>query len=90
LDLIDPKQWSIENWTKDVSEELGRRVKSDSNPDYTIKHLKSARKFSIECKYHGHLYDKIPGIRWAKEYQILNYNRFENEEKHPVYVVIFS
>lgn len=64
-------------------------MKSDSNPDFTIKYLKTAKKFSIECKYRAHLDDRItPGIRWATEKQILNYNKFENNERHPVYVVI--
>lgn len=90
LSLFDQKQWSIENVTGDISEEIGRRVKSDSDPDITVKHLASGKKFSIECKYRSRFEvgKKEYGIRWAEPYQISNYGIFQKEKGHQVYVVI--
>lgn len=90
LSIFDQKQWGIENVTGDISEEIGRRVKSDSDPDITVKHLASGKKFSIECKYRSWFEIGKPesGLRWADAYQIANYNIFQKEKGHKVYVVI--
>lgn len=90
ISLFDQKQWSIEHLTGDISEEIGRRVKSDSDPDITVKHLTTGKKYSIECKYRSRfeIGKKECGIRWAKPYQISNYQIFQKEKGHQVYVVL--
>lgn len=88
-ELMGPKKWSIENWTRDVSGELGRPVDSDTHPDFTFKHLESGKIVSIECKYRTQFDNNTdPRIRWAEKYQISKYNKFEDENGHSVYVVI--
>ncbi len=90
ISLLDEKDWNIENLTRDISEEVGRHVKSDSDPDVTVKNLNTGKILSIECKYRSKFYidRNKPGILWAKSYQIKQYNNFQQKNGHPVYVVI--
>ena len=90
ISLFDEKEWNIENLTRDISEEVGRPVKSDSDPDLTVKNLNTGKKLSVECKYRSKFYidRNKPGILWAKDYQIKHYNDFQQKKAHSVYIVI--
>ncbi|NIA11932.1 MAG: hypothetical protein GWP10_19960 [Nitrospiraceae bacterium] len=90
ISLFNEEKWVIERVSSDVSEAVGRYVHSDSWPDLTIKNRRTGRQFSIECKYRSNFYtyQDCKQIRWAEEHQIRNYNKFQNKENHPVYVII--
>ena len=90
ISLFNEENWVIERVSSDVSEAVGRYVHSDSWPDLTIKNRLTGRRFSIECKYRSNFctHRDCKQIRWAEEHQIRNYNKFQNNENHLVYVII--
>ncbi len=51
VSLFEQKHWEIENITADISSEIERKVKSDSDPDIIVKNKSKNLKFALECKY---------------------------------------
>ena len=96
IDLFNKTEWNIEDWTRDVSGDAGRLVRSDMNPDVIVSHKETGRQFAIECKYRskfgkGKFEEKKGfgvGIEWANKSQIKNYKRFEEKKRIPVYILI--
>lgn len=84
--LFSRKYFDIEDWTKDSSKSLNRRVKSDSNPDIKFSYIKTKELFSIECKFRSKPFNN--SINWAKDYQIQNYRNYESKNKIPTFIVI--
>ena len=92
LDLFKPEQWEIENIAADLSSDIERKVKSDSDPDIIVKNKSKNLKFALECKYHSNfLINKkngSKGLYWAKDYNIEKYQKFQEENGFPVYILI--
>lgn len=91
LSLFEPKHWEIENITADLSSEIERKVKNDSNPDIIVKNKSKNLKFALECKYRSDFFiskNGNKGLLWAKDYQIKNYQKFQEENGFPVYILI--
>lgn len=89
--LFDQKDWLIVDRTKDLSKTLGRRVESDSNPDFIFKHKDTGKIVAIECKYRSDfaLGKSGHGICWtAGDYQIKKYNEFSEKAGFPVFAAI--
>lgn len=91
LSLFEPKHWDIENLAADISSEIGRKVKSDSDPDIIIKNKSNNLKFALECKYHSNFIigkKGKKGLWWAKNYKIEKYQKFQEENGFRVYILI--
>lgn len=90
--LFDQQEWTIVDRTKDLSGKIGRKVESDSNPDFTFRHNATCKTIAVECKYHSA--PKLGktgkyGICWtAGSYQINNYNSFQERTRQPVFAAI--
>jgi len=88
--LFDMGDWHIVKATSDLGRKYERRVESDSDPDFVMKHKKSNKVIAVECKYRSR-FDKgreEPIIYWASEYNIKKYNVFREKEKIPVFIAI--
>lgn len=91
LSLFNKKEWEIENLSADLSEEIGRKVKSDSDPDIIVKNKFRNLKFALECKYRSHFFitkNGKKGLVWEKDYKIEKYKKFQEENGFPVYILI--
>mgnify|MGYP001608154108 CR=1 FL=1 len=91
LSLFKSKDWEIENVTADISSEIERKVKSDSDPDIIVKNKSKNLKFALECKYRSDFFigkNGKKGLNWAKDYKIENYHKFQEENGFPVYILI--
>ena len=91
LSLFEPKHWEIENLTADISSEIDRRVKSDSNPDIIVKNKSNNSKFALECKYRSDFFINRNGkkaLEWEKDYKIERYQKFQKENGFPLYILI--
>lgn len=90
--LFDQREWTIVDRTKDLSGKIGRKVESDSNPDFTFRHNATGKTIAVECKYHS--MPKLGktgkyGICWTSgNYQINNYNSFQERTRQPVFAAI--
>ena len=90
LSLFDMRDWSIVDYTKDLSKKIGRKVESDSNPDLVMRHKDTNKVIAIECKYRSGFVEgtKGYGITWAPKYQIKNYNAYREKTNYPVFAII--
>ncbi len=90
MSLFNKNDWSIVDYTKDLSKKFDRRVESDSDPDFTIRHKITDNIVSIECKYRSKTVyiGSGYGVQWAESYQIRNYNEFSKRTKYPVFIAI--
>ncbi|MBS3140180.1 hypothetical protein J4479_04200 [Candidatus Woesearchaeota archaeon] len=91
LSLFGPKHWEIENVAADISSEIERKVKSDSDPDIIVKNKQKNLKFALECKYRSDFFigkNGKRGLVWEKDYKIGKYQKFQEENGFPVYVLI--
>ncbi|VVB54271.1 Uncharacterised protein [uncultured archaeon] len=86
VSLFSKEHFKINDWTRDNSKNLDQRVESDSNPDLTIRYLNTNELFSIECKFRSYALNN--NITWARPDQIMNYQRYEHENKIPTFLVI--
>lgn len=88
--LFPSNIWVIADRTKDSSKKLGRFVESDTNPDFTFRHITSGKTMAVECKYHSYLYKGKYGdfgIWWRKE-QGRRYESYGIKNKISVFVTI--
>jgi hypothetical protein len=93
FDLFNPTYYSIEEWTRDVSDKrAGRTVESDKNPDLLIRYKPKAERFAVECKFRSNYVSsqKINKnvIAWSYPEQIQRYQEFSKKKGIPVFVVI--
>lgn len=77
--------WVIVDKTRDFSKVLKRRVESDTNPDFTFRHIKTDRIFAVECKYRSYFYKG--GVEWDKR-KGENYRIYSRRHGLPVFVAI--
>ncbi len=77
--------WVIVDKTRDFSKVLKRRVESDTNPDFTFRHIKTGKMLAVECKYRSYFYKG--GIEWDKR-KGKNYRIYGESHKLPVFVAI--
>ncbi|PAC31476.1 hypothetical protein [Flectobacillus sp. BAB-3569] len=79
--------FSVKEWRSDkfVS---GHYAESTSYPDLTMEFKLREQKelFAVECKYRSDYFKE--GVEWCKEHQLKNYQKFAQENKMPVFVVI--
>jgi hypothetical protein len=83
--LFPAYEWVIADKTRDFSRKFGRTVESDSNPDFTFRHVRSGKLLAIECKFRSYFYQggfSLPGRHVA------NYSRFGQGSGMPVFVVL--
>ena len=91
IPLFEEKHWQLESITPDISSEVGRRVKSDSDPDIIVKNKIKQLKFALECKFRAGFSSHNDGkksLKWAEDYQIKHYSKFEEENDIPVYILL--
>lgn len=88
--LFDMGDWTIVRSTGDLSRKLGRKVESDSDPDFVMRDKGTDKVIAVECKYRSgfHKGKNEYGILWAQEYQLKNYNIFREKERIPVFIAI--
>lgn len=89
VSLFPEEEWIIEDWTKDKSKRLRRRVESDKNPDLTFRNAKTGKRIAVECKFRSRPWtDKtgITGISWDA-YNHDSYISYGEKESIPVAVV---
>lgn len=93
FDLFDQNYYSIEEWTRDVSDKRnGRTVESDKNPDFIVRYKPRRERFAVECKYRSRY---VPSkkidknvIAWSYPEQIQRYQNFSEKNGIPVFIVI--
>jgi len=88
--LFPPNIWVIADRTKDSSRKLRRLVESDTNPDFTFRHITTGKTIAVECKFRSYFYKGKygdSGILWRKE-QGGRYRAYGAEHKIPVFVAI--
>jgi hypothetical protein len=86
ISLFNEEYFRLHDWTRDNSGKIDRKVESDSNPDLTIRYIKTNELFSIECKFRSELYNNA--VEWARPDQIINYLNHSLRNKIPTFVVI--
>jgi len=82
--------FTIKEWRGDKYEN-GLYAESSLNPDFEIEFRmgKIRETFAVECKWRKDLNQgRKPGIEWATERQIQNYQNFAKQKGIPVFVVI--
>lgn len=77
--------WTIVDKTRDFSKLFRRLVESDSNPDFTFRHIQTGKTFAVECKYRSYFYKG--GIDWDKQ-KGQNYKIYGKKHGIPVFVII--
>ncbi len=82
--------WVIADRTKDSSKKLGRLVESDTNPDFTFRHIATGKTIAVECKFHSYFYKGKYGDfgTWWRKEQGERYRAYGAEHKIPVFVAI--
>ena len=89
--LFDVPDWRIERATSDLGRKYKRSVKSDSDPDFVMRHRQSNKVVAVECKYRSIWKSGKAGkmgITWASDYKIKNYKVFHEKEHVPVFIAI--
>ncbi len=87
---FDERYFDLKDWRGDKYVE-GRFAESSEHPDLEIEfHLRDVRaRFAVECKWRKSFEQRDkPGITWASERQIDNYQRFSKDRGMPVFVII--
>jgi hypothetical protein len=51
-----------------------------------VKFSLGDKHFAVECKWRNHFYQGK--INWAKDYQVVNYGRYQNDNDEPVFIAI--
>jgi len=83
--LFPAGSWTVMDKTRDFSKALKRSVESDSNPDFTFRHIKTGKVFAVECKYRSYFFKG--GIDWDKR-KGDNYRIYGKSRGIPVFVAI--
>ncbi|MBI2355706.1 MAG: hypothetical protein HYV13_00685 [Candidatus Doudnabacteria bacterium] len=77
--------WVVVDKTRDFSKILKRTVESDSNPDFTFRHIGTGKILAVECKYRSYFFKG--GIDWDKR-KGENYREYGRKQGMSVFVVI--
>lgn len=85
VSLFPKNVWAIIDKTRDFSRILKRPVESDSNPDFSFRHIQTGKTFAVECKYRSYFYKG--GIDWDKR-KGENYRAYGKKHNLPVFVII--
>lgn len=88
LTLFPEQDFIVEDSTCDASKFLGRRVESDTHPDFILRNRKSGKVFAVECKWRGRWAPgngKGPGLWWNPK-QGSRYVTYQETAGVPVYV----
>ena len=85
---LESERFRIIDWRSDKITDDGHYAMSNHHPDIVLELKKSAGcyRFAVECKWRSDYQNGT--IEWAKEYQIRNYQNFQQEMKMPVFIVI--
>lgn len=83
--LFPSYEWVIADKTRDYSKKFGRVVESDSNPDFTFRHIRTNKTVAIECKYRSYFYNGGFELSYR---QLTNYINFGTKNKIPVHMVL--
>ena len=83
--LFPADSWIVMDRTRDFSKVLKRSVESDSNPDFTFRHIKTGKVFAVECKYRSYFFKG--GIEWDRR-KGDNYRIYGKSRGIPVFVAI--
>ncbi len=77
------------NHQSDIKSTSGRLPEASRNPDFdfALQLGKNRFPFSVECKVRKDFADNET-ISWAKDYNIRNYNNYQQEKNWPVFVAI--
>lgn len=85
--LFPKERFDIVSRTSDRSKSTGRRVESDSNPDFIFRSKATTNEFGIECKWRAQWYKKNGkyGMYWDLKQQNA-YLKFSQKNSMPVYI----
>ncbi len=84
--LFSPQHFIINDRNQKDLTKLRTKVKSDDNPDITIRYIKTLKLFSVECKFRSQIHNN--SIHWASPNHIQNYQNYESMYKIPTFIVI--
>jgi hypothetical protein len=87
---FNPAYFAIKDWRGDKYVD-GIHAESSEFPDLEIEFRlrDQGATFAVECKWRNSFNQgEKPGIEWASERQIANYQRFQRERGMPVFVLI--
>jgi hypothetical protein len=87
INKFDPKYFDIIEQTHSWKTNQDRFVKSNGNPNYTLRYKPTKEEFAVECKYRSHLnpYGMLEYCEWD---QFEHYKKFMETQKIPVYIVV--
>ena len=77
------------NHQSDIKSTSGILPEASKNPDFdfALQLGKNRFPFSVECKVRKN-FDDNDTVMWAKDYQINNYNNYQQEKNWPVFVAV--
>lgn len=76
------KDWSGDKYIKGIYAET--TIQPDLKLRFKLRNIE--RDFAIECKYRSNYYKN--GIEWAKQNQLNNYRKFEQDYNIPVFIAV--
>jgi hypothetical protein len=85
--LFSPQYFKIVEKTHSFKTNEERYVESSLNPDFIFEYIPTKEKFAVECKFRSTLNQKGQ-LEWSNPKQLARYQKFQNERKIPVFVVI--
>ena len=86
--LFPEHRFVIQNRTRDISKFTGRRVESDTHPDFVFRSSATDKPFAIECKWRSRWAKGNGGEMglWWDKRQWLRYAEYEKTSGIPVFV----
>ena len=85
-DLFSKKYFSVAEKTHSTETNKERYVESSMNPDFVFRYIPSGEMFAVECKYRSRLNGGM--LNWTNPKQLKRYQKFSQERKMPVFIVI--
>ncbi len=88
VSLFSNEKFILNEWRSDkISDNISPESSKYPDLEYELMLKDTSCKFAVECKWRMHV-DSNNKIKWAEDYQIINYNNFSKKFNMPVFIVI--
>lgn len=87
-DRFPKERFRIKHWRSDKMSPTGQYAESNKDPDLEVDLLlgRNSHPFAVECKWRARMNDGA--VQFAEAYQIVNYRKFAERTKRPVFIVL--
>ena len=87
-DRFPKERFRIKHWRSDKMSPTGQYAESNKDPDLELDLLlgRNSHPFAVECKWRADL--DAGTMQIAKSYQVVNYRKFAERSKRPVFIVV--